>query len=67
MRSGIVRKDSMWDKLIFNKVQVTQDTSVFEVETGEGTTCGRLFNSGEQIRKFPDEAGEMNPKWLCPA
>lgn len=24
LRSGVVRKDSMWDKLIFNKVQVTK-------------------------------------------
>ena len=23
LRSGVVRKDSMWDKLIFSKVQVT--------------------------------------------
>lgn len=26
LRSGVVRKDSMWDKLIFNKVQVGQGT-----------------------------------------
>lgn len=27
LRSGVVRKDSMWDKLIFNKVQVRRDTA----------------------------------------
>ncbi|XP_053474900.1 long-chain-fatty-acid--CoA ligase 1a isoform X1 [Ictalurus furcatus] len=34
MRSGIVRKDSMWDKLIFNKVQVSLGGRVRLMITG---------------------------------